>query len=1237
MHRIKILVTLFILALAFTGTALSQTTSGSIAGNLTDPNQAAIAGATVTVTDDAKSFSQSATTDKEGRFVFPTLPPGTYRLTVEAKGFKKAERTGLLLVANDKLALGDIALEVGAASETVTVTAEATLVQSETAERSLAIQGEAIRNIAVNGRNYTALASLTPGIIFNTNNGVTNGANAANITNVFANGLRSSANNLTLDGVSIVDTGNNGTLLDLNLDSVAEFKVLTSNYQAEYGRAAGAQISAVTRGGTKDFHGSFYAFRRHDGMNANTWINNRDRQFTNGQPVFNKPRLDQRDIGYTIGGPIYIPKVFNTNKDKLFFFFSEEYQKRFVPPTAPQRVTVPTALERAGDFSQSVDSSGNKIYIRDYTSGLPCSASDTRGCYQDGGVINKIPQNRLYGLGLNILKIYPQPNISGFNGFNYQTEAAQSLPQHQDLIRVDYNLSNAWHVYGRYVRVSNNQVLPYGSFVLGTNMPDFNVLLPNPRNTYAVTVNGSISPTMILEATIGGSHNSIDINPANTKFNRAGLNLTGIPVIYPSAVQIDSPPQFVFGGRIGSPPNIGSNNAPFYNFNTNRDWSVSLSKVARSHNIKVGAFWQNSFKPQSSFANNNGQYNFSDNTSNPFDTGFGFANAATGVYNQFNQASAYIIGKYRYNNVEWFAQDNWKVNSRLTLDYGMRFYWIQPQFDEDLQAANFLPERFNPADASLLYRPVCINNTVTCSGTNRRAVDPRLLVAGFIPSATNTIDGAYIGRLVPNTGKLTNGVVQAGAGLEKGTFKNRGVHFAPRFGFAYDVLENHKMIIRGGGGMFYDRPQGNTVFDLVRNPPTTLEPTFFFGRMQDLNSGQVLLAPPNLVAYDRKGKTPTSYAFNLGVQYKLPLDSVLDVSYVGTLGVHQLQRRNINAPAYGAGFLAANQDPTAAVVPVYNYDPSKPDTDPSQGQTVVFSTTGSATLPLDFLRPYQGFGNISYIEPSSSSNYHSLQSSINRRFTKGLLLGASYTWSKALGTQAADLPGINGFGAPRIDNFQRQSNYGPQDFDRRHVFSANWVYELPKATNNQSLGYLANDWQLSGVYRYQTGAPYNLGLTINGLSGYGLIGSQQIEGPRIVVLKNPGSGTSSDEFHQFDVSAFTVPFFGSKGLESGRNFLYRAPINSWDLSLLKTIKVKERMNFQFRLDAFNALNHTQFDSVNSTLAVKGLRTITVNGASRTIFDPTPTNLASPTNKLGFGAVTAVRPPRNLQWSVRFQF
>src|SRR6185295_5744928 len=432
--------------------------------------------------------------------------------------------------------------------------------------------------------------------------------------------------------------------------------------------------------------------------------------------------------------------------------------------------------------------------------------------------------------------------------------------------------------------------------------------------------------------------------------------------------------------------------------------------------------------------------------------------------------------------------------------------------------------------------------------------------------------------IVPNSGKLLNGVVQAGAGIEKGLYKNRGIHIAPRFGFAYDLTGKQNIVIRGGGGMFYDRPQGNVVFDLVRNPPTTLEPTFNFGRLQDIGTGALLLAPPSLVAYDRQGKSPTTYAFNIGVQYKLWLESVLDVSYVGTVGSHLLQRRNLNAPAYGAAYLAQNQDTTlsASAIP------------------------GANALPVDFLRPFQGFGNISYIEPASSSNYHSLQASLNRRFQKGLLLAVNYTWSKAMGTQGQDLPGINSFGAPRIDLNQLVANYGPQDFDRPHNFNVNWVYELPRATTNRMLGYALNDWQLSGIYRYQTGAPYNIAITVPGISGYTLTGTQTIEGARIAVVGDTGKGTSSDPYRQFNAAAFAAPTVGSLGLESGRNFLYRAPINSWDLSLAKRFAITERAKLEIRLDAFNALNHTQFDTVNATLAVKGF-----NAATGKI-DPTPT-------------------------------
>lgn len=539
------------------------------------------------------------------------------------------------------------------------------------------------------------------------------------------------------------------------------------------------------------------------------------------------------------------------------------------------------------------------------------------------------------------------------------------------------------------------------------------------------------------------------------------------------------------------------------------------------------------------------------------------------------------------------------MNKRLTLDYGMRFVWMPPQYDVDLQGANFLPGRFDPTKTSRLYRPICINGVATCdSGNNRRAVDPALLVAGFVPTASNTIEGFNIGRIVPNSGNITNGIYQSGNGIENALVQDRGIQFGPRFGFAFDVTGKQSLVVRGGFGIFYDRPQGNIVFDTVRNPPTTFQPTLNFGRLQDVDPRSTLLAPPNLEARDRIGKNPTVYSFNLGVQYKLPFDTVLDVSYVGSMGHHLLQARNLNASPYGTTFLAANQDPTrtASAIP------------------------GATALTRELLAPLQGFAdNIRYLEFAENSNYHSLQVSANRRFSHGLLLGGNYTWGKALGTASDD------FAFVRIDQFNHQANYGNQSFDRRHNLTANWVYELPKATDNKSLGYALNNWQLSGIYHYQSGQPYGIGFSIPSYGNANLTGSFT-EGARIAILKSPGSGNSSNPYQQFDVTAFAAPSVGSKGLESSRNYLNQAPINYFDLSLSKKIIFRERLKVEARLDAFNALNHTMFAGVNTTanFATPGSTVIT--------------NLANEqTNRNGFGAVSSVRPPRTMQWMLRFEF
>lgn len=1168
------------------GDALAQTARGSIAGSVRDSQGAAVPGATVELSSPRRNDTLVTTTNESGDFVFLNLLPDTYRLKVTMESFKTVERENVVVNAADRLSVGTIVLELGAVTEMVTVTSRVVEVQSRSAERSLAIDSTAISNLAVNGRSPLALTRVVPGVA----NAPADGSNLG--FNV--NGSRGGVHNLTVDGVSNMDTGNNGMSGNINLDAVEEFKILTNAYQAEYGRSSGAQIAVVTKSGGRDYRGGAYWYRRHEGMNANSWINNRNRglalQTDPDSRVGLKAINRQSDIGYTIGGPVPLGS-YNRDRNRLFFFFAQEHQQRFQPPTDPRRVRVPTELERRGDFSQSVDNTGRPWpYIRDYTTGLPCGPNDTRGCFQDGGVLGKIPADRLYGPGLAILNIYPLPNDSG-PGYNYSSQVAAELDRREDIVRIDWQASDSWRIYGRYFNNTNNAgagLGPYGSFVLGADLPLTTVSDIRPVYNYAFSATGVLTPTLFLEITGGTVRNDIYIHDADGIWNRTNLGLSNLPLLFPEGVQDDYPPRFIFGGRSGTDPRIGSNNAPFYNFNQNYDFQANLTKVWGRHTSKAGFYMQRSHKDQSGFGPNNGQIQFNDNANNPFDTGFSFANAATGVFDFYEQANIWPVGEYRYWNVEWYLQDNWKVNDRLTLDYGLRFYWVQPQYDQAFLTSNFVPSLYDPAQSVRLYQP-----GLDASG-QRVAVDP---VTG------QTLNAAFIGRLVPNSGDIANGL-RTGRDPEVGKYliKDRGIHYAPRFGLTYDLTGRQDFILRAGGGVFYDRYEGNIAFDQIVNPPNSITPRITWGRLQDVDPSNALLAPFGLNALNYEGEVPTTYNFNIGIQKKLPWNMIWDLAYVGSVQNHLPRRVNINAVPYGATFAPENQDPTLA---------------PS-------STPGATSLPADFLRPYPGYGNINLRLFDANANYHALQTQVDRRFSNGLFLNVNYTWSKALDTQS----GNGDFS--RIDGRDKQANYGPANFDRRHIFNINWVYELPRMESAGALlGALVNDWQLSGGYRWESGAPYSINWSVAGVGNQNVTGSFT-EGARVVILGSPGSGHSNDPYQQIRTDVFAPPQVGSIGLESGRNYLNRAPINNLDLSLQKSFPVfGGRRALRFRVDAFNALNHTQFNDVANTIQFRSLT------------DPTPVNLAVENGQVvrtnGFGAVTTVRPPRVLQLLVRFEF
>jgi Carboxypeptidase regulatory-like domain/TonB-dependent Receptor Plug Domain len=1197
--RLRAVVGLAVLAfvLATSTFVQAQTTSASVSGLVQDAQGGVLPGVTVTLTSRTQGNTQTATTDDAGRFVFAIVRPDSYTLQVTLQGFKTLERTNYVVSANDRLSTGTLTLEVGQMSEEVTVSSRVTELQSTSGERSFTLESQALTNIANNGRALFNFATLVPGAL-SQNTGNTELGSVSGFT---VNGQRPNSNNITIDGVANIDTGDNGgNMATTNIDSVAEFKVLTNAYQAEYGRAVGGQLQVVTKSGSRVFHGSGYWYGRRSGWNANTWTNKRV------TPEIEPAVTSRNDSGYTVGGPVFAPG-FNSDKKKLFFFWSQEWQRR-TDPAGERQARVPTALERRGDFSQSVDASGNPFpYIRDYTTGLECSAANTSGCFADGGVLGRIPANRLYAQGINALNIYPTANFSGGSGLNFTSQDPNSSPRREDLLRMDFQATDNWRITGRYMSNKEDILQAYGTTWAGNGsdqlpMP---VLFVHPGSNYMLSATGILNSTTSLELSWGRAANSLNYQLQNPNLFRAAAGLSSMPLLFPDALQADYIPDFRFrGGRTGNAGFYQTDRGPFTNENITNDVIANLTKVWGSHASKAGFYFQHSFKPQSIFASFNSQIDFIDNASNPFDTGYSYANAATGVFNSYTQASKYALPEWRYKNIEWYAQDNWKPNSRLTLDYGLRLYYLTPQWDTTLQASNFLPDQFNAAQAAKLFTPVCVGGAPG-AGCVRRGMDPTLVSAGVAPSLANTVEERFIGRLTPGSNRF-NGAFQAGQGINDELQDGAAFRVSPRVGVVYDLTGKGLTIIRGGFGIFYDRPQGNMVFDMIANAPGVLNSTLQWGLLQNLTATGGDPNPTlslNPTAYDFK--PPRVDQWNLGIQHKLWREVILDVAYVGSKSTDLLRQVQINALPFGATLAPQNQDPTR----------------------VPSAVLGSSALPTDLLRPFKGYGGIRMWDYSGYANYHALQTSVTRRFDAGFMFSGFYVWSKALGINSTDFSA----GVPNLSEEEtRALDYSYLDYDRPHNVVINFIYQSPTVTTSKALGILANEWQVSGVYRWTSGRPYGVGYSIPGIGAANLTGTDGNPNARIVLTCDPGSGWSGDPYNQLDTSCFAPPQPGSNGNESARFFVRSPPLNNIDLSLSKNFGVIKAVKFEVRLDVFNALNHTQFTGVNST----------ANFASLT--DRTITNLPYDASGAlvrpnGFGAINGVAPPRTLQLVTRVTF
>jgi len=1206
----------------------AQITTGTVSGTVKDAQGGVIPGATVVLVSETRGTrSAPAVTSASGDFVFPNMTPDTYTVEVTMSGFRTLNRKGVEVSGGSRVAIPAMTIEAGGTSEVVNVTAEAPLIQAQSGERSFAVSSTQVDNLPINHGNFTSLTAMVPGVV--------SGGASAGGTRLGGAGQ----NNIQMDGVSAMDTGNNGQMLAMNIESIAEVKVLTQGYQAEYGRSSGLQITAVTKSGSNRFHGSAYRIDTNSKWNSNLW----ERQQSN----LAKARSKTVTEGYTIGGPVGKPG----GNNKLFFFHSYEFRPTTTLTNGgnPIRFRVPTAEERAGNFSNSLDNNGNKI----------ATLKNPNGGTFAGNII---PAGSLYAPGIAVLSRYPLPNLTQTPGSNYNYEVAPASVDNltrQPAVRVDYQFSPSLRVTGKYSGQRATRLVTPGT------LQGFNdVLNPYPFITnYGLTANYTLNSTTFIEATYGfirnqlagGGSGGILTNPAANRLDPAN-GLTNLPLLYPNAGQVDQRyyayktmndlnPVFWDGTNINLPPSFGWGNLigaampnqqfpGFLNINRTQDWAVSLTKVQGRHTMKFGAYNNHSYKAQNVGAGGvanlsfQGFIDFGQNTANPIDTGFGYANAATGVFNQYLQMEKLIEGSMIYNNTEFYAQDNWKVNSRLTLDYGMRFTRQQPQYDQFLQMSNFFapgvggaPSTWQPSEAPVFYTAACSNGAASCTGTMRVAKNPvtgALLQAG---SAT------AIGTPVSGTGNPTNGVYAAGQGISKYSYVWPKLVYGPRFGAAYDLTGTQSMVVRGGGGLFYDRPDGNTVFSIPGFPFANTKDVRF-GTLSSITSGAGGLVPvPSLTTFQYDAKIPSSVQWNAGVQMALPWSSSLDVSYVGNHGYNRLgafqggTTMNVNAVDFGTAYLAQSQDPTAAASAV----------------------PGNTALPANMLRPYKGYGNINQNTTDFYDTYHSLQLSFNRRFRQGVQFGVNYveglSFTGNTGLQRRLQHNADGTYSLRADQAAYEELNKGLD-NRRHVLKANWVWDMPDVKSEdgtmRAIGYVVNDWQLSGILTAGSAPAYDLGFGYNANgTATNLTGSPDYNG-RIVYNGDPGKGCSSDWTKQFNTAVVSGPTYGSVGMESGRNILRGCADHTVDLALARNIRLGGAKQVQVRLDMFNAFNVVVYNQVNTTVTYDNPTSQLVQNSQYNA-DGSLNTARLPLTNPGFGAATRAQPMRNLQLTFRFSF
>ncbi|HXR74547.1 MAG TPA: carboxypeptidase regulatory-like domain-containing protein [Bryobacteraceae bacterium] len=1086
---------LLIAACAVMPLSAQSTNNQQISGVVLDSTGAVVPSATVTAVNSSTNFSRSATSNASGNYVISNVPIGNYSVSGVAQGFKKFVLTNVGVTVDSKVTV-NVKLEVGNVTEAISVQADAVRVEASSGQVGRLVTGQQATQLQLNGRNFPQLLALIPGVSTTYSSGFgLFGGYGVNNSGQSANGGRTDTFSWNLDGVDNKDNGGGGNnFVNINPDALAEFRVLTTNYSAEYGYSSGAVVNLALKSGTTQFHGIGYEYFRNNAIQARAF----------NAPTI--PELRYNNFGWNLGGPIYIPKLFNTNKDKLFFFVGEDFKR--LRQGAANTWTVPSVAQKNGDFSALPPSKWPLM-------------PGTKTPYPNG----IIPASQISPNSTRLLDNYPAPNFNGSGG-NYVFNTVAPLNTNEYIYKVDYNMSsrnqfNVHYVRDYYTSTQDlTQLILYNRNIPGTNTAAQWTFVPN--STTVNIAQFSFSGNVIFEKT-GIKANPLFIND----FTRAGQGYTA-PSLYNASNAIPTIGVSGYTTLTATPLN-------FNNFNRIFDWKDDFSKVIGNHSLKLGILIMRSRKNQDNVPAINGTFNFSPSAANT--TGNPLADAVLGNFYTYTEASSLRQGWYRFWQVEPYIQDDWKATSRLTLNLGLRYQWVPPQYSALNNTTSFLPQYYDAAQAPTILR----SNGAIVAGTGNPYNGLVLPGSGFPDAAIGRIPDSITGD--PAVKALFHGLPQGLAHTDTGTW-------GPRFGFAYDLTGNDNTVLRGGYGIFYERLEGNYLFSAVNNPPFIQQALIYNGNVENPGGGALQNFPSTINnSHYLDMKVPRTMNWSLGIQRKLSRDTLLDVAYVGSSAANLSYQGDVNQLPLG----------TVQANPGVNSNA---------------------------LRPYLGYADIYQYITGANFIYNSLQVQLKKQMGNGGLINVAYTWSKGR-TDA------NSYNYQPMDSYNLRGDWGPSSYNRNQIFVLSYVYPLPFWRTGQEWYKRAfGGWQLSGVTTLQSGLPLNV--TVQGdVAGISASGSNQ----RPNLVGDVFSGTHGTQF--LNSSAFAVPTAGTFG-NLGAYAIFGPGTNNWDASLQKDFPLTERVHADFRTEFFDFPNHLSYATVATTLGSSNFGQVTGATDPRTL-------------------------------------